>query len=272
MIILVLVVLGLAFGSFVNALVWRVHKQSTVKKSLRSKYSISTGRSMCTHCGHGLAVKDLIPVLSWLWLRGKCRYCHKRIDDNPLAELLTPFLFVVSYLFWPLSWSTEGKVLFGFWLVLVVGLVALFIYDLRWLLLPNRIVFPLFGVAASQFVLQLLFGGGWQVVITSFWGVVVGGGIFWIIFQFSDGKWIGGGDVKLGWLLGALVGGPLQSLLLLFIASLLGTLVSGPLLIMGKANRKTHLPFGPFLIASGAIVYLFGSGLIVWYKHLVGFY
>src|ERR1700712_4728549 len=105
--IFLLVVLGLIFGSFVNAFVWRLHeresllqkKRKPTKKQL-SELSILHGRSMCVHCHHELAAKDLVPLFSWLWLRGKCRYCHKPIQDSPLIEAVLPVLFIVSYLAW----------------------------------------------------------------------------------------------------------------------------------------------------------------------------
>src|SRR4051812_13278636 len=100
MIIAVLIVFGLCLGSFVNALVWRVHEQEAAKKP-NKKLSVLNGRSMCPHCEHELAAKDLIPVLSWLSLGGKCRYCHKPISKQyPLVELLTALLVVGSYIWW----------------------------------------------------------------------------------------------------------------------------------------------------------------------------
>lgn len=274
MIILVFAVLGLAFGSFINALVWRIHAQEKAKtKQARQKLSITKGRSMCVHCRHELAAKDLVPVMSYIWLQGKCRYCKKPIDDTPLTEVLTPVLFVVSYHWWPLAWTGEAKMLFGFWLVFLVGLIALAKYDLRWFLLPDRVLFPLAYLLVAQVVLQfVLFSGGKDLAIRTIWGFLIGGGIFWLLYQLSDGKWIGGGDVKLGWLLGVLVGGPANSLLLIFIASLLGTAVSLPLLATGKAKRKSHLPFGPFLIAAAIIVQLFGASLVSGYKRQLGLY
>jgi prepilin signal peptidase PulO-like enzyme (type II secretory pathway) len=106
MIIAVLVVLGLCFGSFANALVWRVHEQAgqAAKKKPDKKYlkqlSVAKGRSMCPNCKHELVAKDLIPVLSWLALGGKCRYCAKPISiQYPLVEVALASLFVVSYLY-----------------------------------------------------------------------------------------------------------------------------------------------------------------------------
>ena len=100
--------------------------------------------------------------------------------------------------------------------------------------------------------------------------ILVGGGIFFVLFKLSNGKWIGGGDVKLGYLIGAILGDPLKCVLLIFLASLIGTLVSIPLLITGKMKRTSHLPFGPFLIISAFIVVLFGSSLIQAYRSLIG--
>ncbi|MCX6727488.1 MAG: prepilin peptidase [Candidatus Saccharibacteria bacterium] len=272
MIPLTLVLLGLCYGSFVNALVWRIHKQATTKTMKgQAKYSIANGRSMCVHCEHVLSPLDLIPVLSWLSLRGKCRYCHKPIPDTPLSELATPLIFVISYVFWPLPFSTYQIFLFSLWLIFVTGFMALAIYDLRWKLLPNRVVFPLMWLSLLQLLLGLvIFGQGVHILPGIISASLVGGGIFWLLFQVSDGKWIGGGDVKLGFLVGSLFTSPLQSVLFIFLGSLIGTIVSLPLLLAGKAKRTSHLPFGPFLIASAILVRLFGLGIISWYKRHIG--
>lgn len=277
---IVLAVLGLVFGSFVNALVWRLHEREEPEEKGNSRkerprnLSMLTGRSMCTHCGHELAAADLVPVLSYLWLRGRCRYCRKPIEDTPLAELLTAVVFVVSYLWWPTSLEGDGftvsKVLFVLWLAFVVGFVALAIYDIRWFLLPDRIVYPLIVLALIQVALRVFaFGGGWPVVAEAAWGVLFTAGLFFAIFEVSDGAWIGFGDVKLAIVLGLLVGGPIRALLLLFIASLLGSLVAIPLLVRGRATARTPLPFGPFLLAATVVVVLFGSHITAWYANFL---
>ena len=287
MVISVLIILGLCFGSFVNALVWRMHEQQAAtnsgkpksSKSKKSKslavnasdMSIVTGRSMCPNCHHLLATRDLIPVLSWISLRGKCRYCNKKYDDTPTAEIATPLLFVFSYLYWPFVWSNMGALLFAIWSVIVVGFVALIIYDIRWRILPNRIVFPLFLLALVYvFLLTAVYGGGLDTILSSFYGLLIGSGIFYAIFQFPGKELIGGGDVKLGAVLGLLVGGPWPALLMLFTASCLGTLFALPSLITGKANWGRKISFGPFLIAATIIVYLFGASIITWYERLIG--
>lgn len=267
----ILVVFGLCLGSFVNALVWRLHEQDEVKSSKKpdkkylEKLSIQKGRSMCPHCKHVLVAKDLIPVLSWLYLRGKCRYCRSRIDDSPIVELSTATLFLLSYAWWPYALQGIGLYYFVFWLIFLVAFVALAVYDLKWYLLPDKIVFPLIGLALIQLLGVIIFyNAGFQSIITAFWGVVISSGIFYAIFMISKEQWIGGGDVKLGLVIGLLIGGPMMSLLMLFVASSLGSLIGIPLLIAGK--RKVRLPFGPFLLISTVIVTLFGAGIINWYK------
>lgn len=253
-----LIGLGLILGSFVNALVWRLHEGK----------DWVNGRSECPHCHHVLGPLDLIPVVSWLWLRGKCRYCHKKIDDNPLVELAVPVLFVLSYHFWPLELTGTNVVQFIFWLIFVVGFVALAVYDLRWYLLPNTVVFPLIGLAVLQVVLVAILDMNWRIVAGAAGGALVVSGIFYLLFQMSKGTWIGGGDVKLGIALGLLAGGVIEGFLLLFTASVLGMLVSLPLILQGKANRKTQMPFGPLLIAGLIVVKLFGAAIIGWYTGL----
>lgn len=260
MIVFLLIVAGLLFGSFINALVWRLHEGRDWVKE----------RSECPHCHHILAPKDLVPVFSWLFLGGKCRYCHKPIPDNPLVELALPALFVVSYLFWPQPLQGVGLYTFVFWLVFLVGFLALAVYDLKWFLLPDVIVFPLIGLAVVQVLGKLtFFGGGWGELLGSVIGAVVISGLFYLIFEVSKGKWIGFGDVKLAIVLGLLAGGALPALLVLFVASLLGSLLSLPLVLAGKANRKSHLPFGPMLIAGLVVVVLFGQKMIDWYTNLI---
>src|SRR6266542_3435082 len=219
MIVVLLIVGGLVFGSFVNALVWRLHsKRDWVKE-----------RSECPHCHHQLAAKDLVPVLSWLSLNGKCRYCSKPIPDSPLVELVLPLLFVLSYYVWPQPLTGVGLFVFVLWLIFLVGFVALAVYDLKWFLLPDVIVFPLMALAAIQVLgVWVIFGGSWRDVVSSILGALAISGLFFALFEISKGKWIGFGDVKLGVVLGLLAGGPVQAFVLLFVASLLGVLFSLP--------------------------------------------
>lgn len=272
MITITLIVLGLCFGSFINALVWRVHEQA--KKSKKAtKLSVLNGRSMCPTCHHELAAKDLIPVVSWLFLRGKCRYCGRPISvQYPLVELITAALFVFSYAFWPFAYDGKGTTLFAFWLVFLVGLIALALYDIKWQLLPNKILFPLMYIAVVQSIVLLIFSPSIRQLLSILFSALIGGGIFYVLFQISSGKWIGGGDVKLGTLLGLVLANSSLMIMTIFTASLIGTAISLPFLISGRFNRKSRIPFGPLLIAGAIIARLFGASLITWYKRKFLYY
>ncbi|HUD07064.1 MAG TPA: prepilin peptidase [Candidatus Saccharimonadales bacterium] len=268
MIALVLVVLGLIFGSFVNALVWRLHKSERKKKP---ELSIVSGRSVCPKCGHKLSTSDLVPVLSWFLLGGKCRYCHKPISvQYPVVELLTATVFVLSYASWPHSFNNQGVFLFILWLIFLVGFMALSLYDFLYKLLPNKIVMPLILLAIIEVIFRLSTSSHRIGYLGSeLWGLVLTLGLFYGIYYVSSGKWIGGGDVKLSAILGLLLGGPALSILMIFFASILGSLSSLPPLMSGKLKRNSVIPFGPFLIISTIICYLYGVHIIDWYKNLV---
>lgn len=271
MIIAILVVVGLCMGSFANALVWRLHEQSSATgKGHRAdkRLSITKGRSMCPHCRHELAAQDLVPVLSWVYLRGKCRYCGKRISvQYPLVELTTAGLFVVSYLWWPQAFDPAQSAVFVLWLALITGLVALAVYDLRWSILPNRLIYPMGVIAAVQAAVVIATSANpGTALLDMVAAVVVGGGLFYLLFQVSKGRWIGGGDVKLGWLLGLIVGTPAAAALFIFIGSIIGSLVSVPLMAAGRLKRTSTIPFGPFLIAGAVITVLFGASILDWYS------
>lgn len=276
-IIIAFVGLGLIFGSFVNALVWRLREQSlpasrrqSKGKAKKKELSITKGRSMCPDCGHTLHAVDLVPVLSWLKMKGKCRYCKKPISwQYPIVELLTAALFVVSYFYWPATLYGWEWLSFGAWLLCIVGFMALIIYDLRWMILPNKIIFPLYGFAVAFAIARLVSVTDIKTVLNILLGIAVGGGIFYLLFVVSDGRWIGGGDVKLGFLLGALAGTPAKAALVLFVASAAGSLVTVPLTMSGKMNRNTRIPFGPLLIIGGIIVVLFGETIIDWYTRSI---
>lgn len=267
MIIAVLAVLGLCLGSFVNALVWRLSEQAKTKKPSK-ELSILHGRSMCPQCRHTLKALDLLPLLSWLALRGKCRYCGQPISAQyPLVEAATALLFIGSYTWWPNPVHGVQVALLGLWLVILTGLMALVVYDLRWMLLPNRIMRPLSYLAVIYACLEVIAADKpGTALLNTVLAVAVGGGIFYILYQLSGGKWIGGGDVKLGWLLGLIAGTPGRSLLFIFIAAMLGSLVSLPLLAVKRLKRSSTIPFGPFLIVGVVVVQLFGHSILDWYQ------
>ena len=255
--------IGLAFGSFVGALVWRLHEHK----------DFVSDRSECEHCHHKLGVWDLIPVLSWVALGGKCRYCHKPIGwVAPVLELVVAGLFVGSYYAWPLSFDTwQSNLSFGLWLVYVVGLAALFLYDLKWMLLPNVLIFPLVGVAIVESAVRYTVQVGvspWDYLNSAIFGIVVLGGLYWVLYTFSKGKWVGYGDVKLGVFMGIALGFQ-RSILALFLANIIGFLVVLPGVVLGKLKRTSRVPFGPFLIVAFLVAFLLGDKIIDWYLHFI---
>jgi leader peptidase (prepilin peptidase)/N-methyltransferase len=275
MVMIALVLLGLCLGSFVNALVWRVHEQEAEKskkspsKSRLAQLSISKGRSICPKCGHVLGTRDLIPLFSWLSTGGKCRYCHKPVSvQYPLVEVLTALVFIASYIWWPRNLEGSEVAVFCLWLLFLTGLMALFVYDLRWYTLPNRIIYPLTIVAGLIALLNVFNAmNSLSAIVNTCLAVAVGGGIFYLLFQLSGGQWIGGGDVKLGWALGLVAGTPGKAFLFIFMAAAIGSLISVPLLVSNKVNRSSVVPFGPLLIAGAFIAVLFGGDILHWYRH-----
>lgn len=276
-----------------NALVWRLHEQQVNEEELdkllavklQSKaskvaiknrqdslklLSISKGRSMCTECRHTLAWFDLLPVLSWLSTGGRCRYCHKRVSvQYPIVELLSAVAFIGSYAYWPVAVQGMQAVVFGLWLIILTGLIALTIYDARWYILPNRIIFPSIVTAILSSCLVVAHSHRPLIALGNVVAaVLVGGGIFHVLYVYSDGRWIGGGDVKLGWLLGLLVATPARSLLVIFLAAILGCIAALPLLISKRLKATSEIPFGPFLIIAGVAVVFFGASMLHWYQKI----
>lgn len=254
-------ILGLCFGSFVNALVWRLHKKRDFVKE----------RSECTHCHHVLAWYDLIPVFSWLLLRGKCRYCHKKIDDSPLTELGVASVYVLSYVFWPLGFSAAGVLLFVLWLIAVVILAALFLYDFKWSLLPNVLIFPVIGIGVVWAIIYYAAVMPESVLLVlrdvSF-SLASVAGLYGALYVLSKGEWVGFGDVKLGIFMGLVLGWQ-GGLLAVMLANTIAFLWIMPGLLTRKLDRKARIPFGPFLILATILVLLFGKQIIGAYLSVV---
>lgn len=250
---------GMAFGSFIDAVTWRIHERR----------NFVSDRSECEHCHHKLGPLDLIPVFSWLALGGKCRYCKHPIGRlSPIVEAVMGVLFVLSYLVWPFGFDTwQGVALFGLWLLYLVLLGILLVYDLRWMLLPDVIVIPLIAVGLADAGIRVslatdasLYMYASHVVL----GVLAMAGVYWALYTYSKGKWVGYGDVKLAIFMGAVLGWQ-KTLLVFMLANVIGLLVILPGLMSRKLTPKSHVPFGPFMIVAFVIAGLFGEVLIEWY-------
>jgi len=259
-------IFGLVIGSFLNVVIWR----------LETDESFVTGRSHCPKCRKDLGAWDLIPILSYLFLRGKCRYCRKKISwEYPLIEITTSLLF--SFI-WIRHIGFVGQVefsIFNFqfsnmillirdWL-LVSSMIVIFVFDLKHYLISDRVVYFAIG-ALAIFDLALFFLG--QLAIADLISLLLAGvfGILFFLIQFvvSRGKWIGEGDIKLGFVMGLALGWP-GILWALFLAYFLGAIVGGILMIIGWKKIKSAIPFGPFLVIGTLAILFYGEILINWY-------
>lgn len=249
MIIVLLLIMGLIIGSFVNAVVWRLH----------SGESITHGRSMCPNCKHQLHPLDLVPVLSWLTLRGKCRYCKQPYGAHyVLIELMTALLFGLSGVFM----TNLGAVTFGLWLAILTMLIILALYDAQWSLLPNAIMHPALILSVIYFVLRFEAGSGmFQLALA-----LLVAAVFYAAWWLSKGTVMGGADSKLVLLMG-LVLIPSSFALALALGFMLAGVGAAYLLYGKKKGMKDHMPFGPYLIAGCIIAQLVGPQLL----KLVGF-
>jgi prepilin signal peptidase PulO-like enzyme (type II secretory pathway) len=285
-IVALLALLGLFSGSFAGATVWRLRahqlredevageKNSAKEKRQVEKLQKSTllkDRSVCLHCGHQLAWFDLIPLFSWALLRGRCRYCHKRIGGfEPVIELGMAAFYVVSYLYWPASLETVPQLVqFLLWLIVGTGLAILSVYDLKWFLLPNRVMLPLIGLGVVNGFVQLSANQyASSELLNIFYACLVLSGLYYLIYVVSKHKWVGFGDIKLGLVLALMLGDWQLAILTLFFANALGTVIVLPLMLSGKMKRSTRIPFGPLLISGWFIAGLFGGEVVRWYLTL----
>jgi prepilin signal peptidase PulO-like enzyme (type II secretory pathway) len=255
MIYCILAAFGLLFGSFVTALSWRLHE----------KLDFVNGRSQCEYCGHTLAAIDLVPVISWVILRGRCRYCNVAISwQNPIIEASVAIAFVVSYLAWPFALSAwQAQASFGLWLLYIVLLATLFVYDLRWMVLPDALVLPLIALGLLDVALRLSAAHNLTLVAYAQQVLLGGcalGGVYLLLYVISKGRWIGSGDVKLGWFIGMILGWE-YALCALFLANILCAAIVLPVHITGKLPAKSRVPFGPFLIIAFVLMNLFGPSV-----------
>lgn len=276
-------ILGLFFGSFAGATVWRLRsrqlkedqeageKVTASEKREISKLknsSVAKDRSVCLHCGHQLAWYDLFPLLSWVFLRGKCRYCNKPIGTTePLTEVTVGAAFALSYMFWPIAINTPLEIAqFVTWLVAIVGFAILTIYDLKWFLLPNKVVFPLIGLGIVYSLLILVDQDFHPAVFAHIGGaILVLSGFYYAIYLLSREQWVGFGDVKLCLALALFLSNWQLAVLTLFLANVIGTILVLPLMFRKKLDRTSRIPFGPLLIAGWFIAGLFGMPILEWY-------
>jgi len=253
--ILIAFILGAAVGSFLNVVIYR----------LPEGLSLIYPPSRCPRCKTQLKAYDNVPILGWLWLKGRCRSCKLPIAARyPIVEFASGCLFVAVFINFGTTWLTPGYWLFICWLL------ALAMIDLDTMTLPNRLT-------ASGMILGWGFQG-WLSYLQVPTVQQVAGGILWAIFMSIFGLWffdligiagskafgkaaMGGGDSKLAALMAAWLGW--QGLLLsTFLAATLGAVVGGSALALGVLSTKQHIPFGPYLALGAVLTLFYGQQLI----------
>jgi len=247
-IIILVIILGLAWGSFLNVCIYRI----PLKKSLISS------RSHCPYCKHKIAWYDNVPLLSYLILKGKCRHCkHKISIQYPVVELLSVLLIFLAYLKFDLSWQ-----FFSAFALISILIVVSFI-DLNHRIIPDIISLPgmVLGLLFAYFNPQASLGA-------SAIGFLSGGLSFYLLAYVGEAVFkkesMGGGDIKLAALLGTFLGWK-NLIVVILLASFLGALIGGLRLTLSKSKKDKTIPFGPFLAIGSIIALFWGESLINWY-------
>jgi leader peptidase (prepilin peptidase)/N-methyltransferase len=254
LLIFLFAILGLAVGSFLNVCIDRLPQNK----------SIVLPPSHCEACQHKLAAKDLIPVFSYLRLRGRCRYCQAAIPRRVFwVELATALIFALLY--WHYRLSPElGVMIFYACLFIII-----FVIDLEHGLILNKVVYPSMVVA----LLLALYPWPWlneSMAIRIAYAALGGGigfAIFLLIALVSRGG-MGWGDVKLAALIGLATSFPLVFVAIIM-AAILGGIVAVALVIAKKRKRRETIPFGPFLALAAMVTLLWGSNILSWYLSLM---
>lgn len=263
-------ILGLAFGSFFNSVISRLKEGKTI-----------LGKSKCPHGEKNLRILDLIPILSFFLLKNRCRYCKKKISWRyPLVEFMTGIIFVAVFLKASLLGSRSFDFYFIFDLVSLLFfssiLILIFVYDFKYSIISDKILYPaiflgfvflilrLFGLTCNQFLIsQTLFQAR-----NHLFAIFLAFGFFLVLYLLSHGRWIGGGDVKFGILLGLIIPWP-NILVTLFLAFVLGAGVSIILVLLKKKKFKDTIPFGTFLVSATFLTLFFGEAILNWYLGLI---
>ena len=266
-------IFGLTIGSFLNCLIWRLHKKEGM-----------LNRSYCPKCRKQIDWYDNIPVLSFIFLRGKCRHCGKKISwQYPVVEIITGILFLLAFfenfefrilnfesilnfdfLIFdiPLLLNSYFLILtLKYWFLISV-MIVIFIYDLRWYLILDKVVLP---ACLIVFALNCFLGISWQNMLIS---GIIGSSFFLIQFLISRGRWIGGGDIRLGLLMGLALGWP-NVLTAIFLAYLIGSVVGVGLILSGRKQWSSKVPLGVFLSTATIIVLFWGEIILDWYFSLL---
>ena len=247
--------LGLAIGSFLNVVIWRVPRGESIVRP----------PSACPRCHEPIRPRDNVPVLSWLLLRGRCRHCGEPISARyPLVELLTAVVFALMALRFGYSAALPAYLYLG-----AIG-VALAFIDLDTKRLPDKLTLPSYAVALVLLAVPAVVEGAWGSWLRALLGGLALGAFYFILwFVYPSG--MGFGDVKFAGVLGIYLGWLSWATVAVgaFLGFLLGGVVGVLLLVTRRATRKTGIPFGPFMIVGALLAVLWGQPAIDWYAGFV---
>ncbi len=239
--------LGLTVGSFLNVVVYRVPR----------KESVISPRSHCPECSALVSARDNVPVVSWVILKGQCRSCGEPISWRyPAIESLTAALFVL------MAVRFGPHVDLAAFLVFCAGMIALAAVDLDHMIVPRLIVYWTLLVGSALLVLSSLVSGDWHRCVDALVGGLAAFSVFFVI-HFISPRGMGFGDVRLAGLIGVFLGwlGLAQVAIGLFLGFLVGSLVGVTLMATGRKDRRSRLPFAPFMVTGALLTVLFGAHL-----------
>lgn len=244
------ILIGLACGSFINVVISRLK----IDKAGQNTLDWQNKRSYCMKCKQELAWYDLIPIASFVLLKGKCRYCEAKIPAyHIVVEILSGLIaFLLYYQFGITVFSIAS-------FVISLLLLAILVYDWQTKLIPDSLLklALLVGILLQIYNLALQ-NITWLDLLL---GAIAGGGLFYLLYIISKGKWLGFGDVKLGLVLGLIVAWP-KIILLLWLGIVIGGLIGSGMMLFGNAKLKSKIAFGPFLIIGYYLVLFWGPELL----------
>jgi len=243
-------IFGLIIGSFLNCLIWRLHKEESM-----------WGRSYCPKCKKQIAWRDNVPVFSYLFLLGKCRHCKKKISwQYPVVEFVTGVLFVIAFL---INFETMEYLKIIRDLLIISVMIIIFVYDLRWYMILDIVTLPAIIIF---FIINLFLGFSWLGMLVAGF---VGGGFFLAQFIVSKGRWIGGGDIRLGLLMGVALGRLDLLILALMLSYFSGSIIGVFLILFKKRKWSSEVPFGVFLSISTLVALFWGDIIVNWYLNMI---
>jgi len=251
---LIVFVFGLMVGSFLNCLIYRLEKEESFLK----------GRSYCPNCKHVLSWQDLIPVLSFFALQRKCRYCQKPISwQYPLVEILTGSIFLLIFN----QFSIFSLLTVIYYLIISSFLIVIFVYDLKYSLIPDIIIYPAIILSFLFRLLEVREIGNFQLLTSPLFSAFSASLFFGAIVLVSKGRWMGSGDIGLAFLMGLILGWP-NILVALMLAFFIGAIIGTGLIIFRGKTLKSEIPFGPFLVVGTYVAIFWGQNVVNWYLSL----